>query len=226
MNLPPTVDTVRCLPRGFSAKNGMCCQLRLLPTDAGQRLIDMYLAFQPRNCFQGLPPIKDAVCVKWVQDMLRTGIHLTAEKGISPICAQHPEGGHRREALVGGKLDLSPFPPIVGHAALFPINAQKCEMLVVVCPGLQNVGIGTELVQSCIDLADELGFQRIWLPVDATNVRARHVYRKCGFEYVSNPQGREMDMACEVRRWRRTAAVPPPVACSCVPLAAGTIALQ
>ena len=92
--------------------------------------------------------------------------------------------------------------PIVGHAALFPINDKKCEMLVVVCPGFQNLGIGTELVRSCIELADELGFERIWLPVDATNVRARHVYRKCGFEYVSNKQGRELDMSCDVRSGR------------------------
>ena len=77
-------------------------------------------------------------------------------------------------------------------------------MLVVVCPGFQNLGIGTELVRSCIDLAAELGFQQIWLPVDATNVRARHVYRKCGFEYVSNKQGRELDMTCDVRSARPT----------------------
>ena len=193
----PTLTTApRCLPRGFVSKNGLPCELQLLAGD-GQRLIDMYLAFQPRNCFQGLPPIKDAVCIKWVQDMLRTGVNVTAvsaaEKGTSPS--------------------------IVGHTALFPINRQKCEMLVVVCPGFQNVGIGTELVRTCIDLADELGFQRIWLPVDATNVRARHVYRKCGFEYVSNRQGREMDMACEVRRWRSAASVPPPVGtpCFCLP---------
>ena len=100
----------------------------------------MYLAFEPRNSFQGLPPIKDAVCISWVRDMLRTGINVVA------TC----DG-------VG----------IVGHTALFPINQHKCEMLVVVCPGFQNVGIGTELVQTCIDLADELGYQRIWLPVDA-----------------------------------------------------------
>jgi GNAT superfamily N-acetyltransferase len=200
-----TLDAVvRCLPRTFTCKNGLCCEVQLLParvgkgdrsnlcaapngpfqqigpvpfsdafSDGGQRLVEMYLAFQPRNCFQGLPPIKDAVCINWVQDMLRTGINMIA-------CC--------------GRED------IVGHTALFPINRHKCEMLVVVCPGFQNVGIGTELVRSCIDLADELGFERIWLPVDATNVRARHVYRKCGFEYVSNKQGREMDMACEVRR--------------------------
>jgi GNAT superfamily N-acetyltransferase len=177
MHLPALAAPLRCLPRTFANKSGLPCKLQLLPAAAGGRLVDMYLAFQPRNCFQGLPPIKDAVCVKWVQDMLRTGINVIAHSGQKGI---------------------------VGHTALFPINRQKCEMLVVVCPGFQNVGIGTELVRSCIDLADELGFERIWLPVDATNVRARHVYRKCGFEYVSNQQGREMDMACDVRRYRTT----------------------
>jgi N-acetylglutamate synthase-like GNAT family acetyltransferase len=109
--------------------------------------------------------------------MLETGIHIVAE------------GSSQEKGLVG-------------HAVLFPMNRQKCEMLVVVCPGFQNLGLGTELVKSCIDLADELNYERIWLPVDATNVRARHVYRKCGFEYVSNKQGRELDMACDVRRCR------------------------
>ncbi len=87
-------------------------------------------------------------------------------------------------------------------------------MLVVVCPGFQNVGIGTELVRSCVDLAAQLGFEQIWLPVDATNVRARHVYRKCGFEYVSTKQGRELDMTCDVRSARSgvgvAVALPPP----------------
>jgi RimJ/RimL family protein N-acetyltransferase len=163
----------RCLPRGFADRNGLSVEIHRLATTGGQRLIDMYLAFQPRNSFQGLPPIKDEVCVRWVREILVTGIHL--------IATQKNEQ------------------PIVGHAALFPVNREKCEMLVVVCPGFQNLGIGTEMVRSCIDLAGELGFQQIWLPVDATNVRARHVYRKCGFEYVSNKQGRELDMTCDVR---------------------------
>ena len=166
---------VSCLPRGFTGKNGLSLELQVLPPEMGSRLIDMYLAFQPRNSFQGLPPIKDEVCVKWVREMLETGIHIVAEG------SSHDTG-------------------LVGHAALFPMNRQKCEMLVVVCPGFQNFGLGTKLVKSCINLADELGYERIWLPVDATNVRARHVYRKCGFEYVSNKQGRELDMVCDVRR--------------------------
>ena len=164
-----------CLPRTFAAKNGLPVELHRLPAAAGQRLVDMYLAFQPRNSFQGLPPIKDAVCVRWVQDMLATGIHLTA---------------------------MSPDDALIGHAALFPINTSKCELLVVVCPGFQNLGVGTQLVQSCVELAGELGFQQIWLPVDATNVRARCVYRKCGFEYVSDKRGHELDMTCNVRAGR------------------------
>ncbi len=188
----------RCLPRRFLGKNGVPVETRRFPGDcpdfrlgkngtvplgtaegaanaAGQPLIDMYLAFQPRNSFQGLPPIKDEVCIRWVREILATGIHVVA------VALQTEE------------------PAIIGHAAIFPINARKCEMLVVVCPGFQNVGIGTELVRSCIDLAAELGFEQIWLPVDATNARARHVYRKCGFEYVSGKLGRELDMTCEVR---------------------------
>ncbi len=123
---------LRCLPRTFHGKNGLAVELHHLPSDGGAQLIDMYLAFRPRNSFQGLPPLKDEVCVRWVQDMLRTGIHVTASSAASPI---------------------------VGHCAIFPINRQKCEMLVVVWPGFQNLGIGTELVRSCIDVADELGYR-------------------------------------------------------------------
>jgi len=176
MNLPVPVSTLRCLPREFASKNGQPVKVRILADEAQRQLLAMYLAFQPRNCFQGLPPIKDEVCTKWVREMLGTGIN-----------------------LVAAARDV----PIVGHAALFPINPRKCEMLVVICPGFQNIGIGTELVRACIDLAAELNFERIWLPVDATNVRARHVYKKCGFQYVSSKQGHELDMACEVREHNR-----------------------
>jgi RimJ/RimL family protein N-acetyltransferase len=184
------------LPRRFHAKNGGSIELRRLPAEAGQRLIEMYLAFQPRGSFQGLPPIKDEVCVKWVREMLATGVHIVAQDG--------PNG-------------------LVGHTGLFPINQQKCEMLVVVCPEFQNFGIGTELVRSCIDLAAALGFERIWLPVDATNVRARHIYRKCGFDYVSNQQGRELDMVCRVRPMHPAPTDPAPAVLPVVGLPTSSI---
>jgi len=181
---PESATPIRCLPRRFAAKNGLLCKLRLLPDGGGssaEELIAMYLGFRPRNCFHGLPPIKDPACVQWVQDMLRMGINVVAD---SESCG------------------------LVGHAALFPIHQRKCEMLAVVCPGFQNIGIGTELVRSSIELAGELGYEQIWLEVEASNGRARHVYRKCGFEYASDRQGREMDMTYDVLRCRERSSVP------------------
>jgi GNAT superfamily N-acetyltransferase len=221
MELPAADTSLKCLPRSFAGKNGAAVELHRLPPESGDRLIDMYLAFQPRNSFQGLPPIKDAVCIKWVREMLDTGIHITAESAEKGLM-QLPEKACHRETpphCNEGGLDSgknSTINPLIGHAAIFPVNRQKCEMLVVVCPGFQNLGIGTELVRSCIELAEELGFEQIWLPVDSTNVRARHVYRKCGFEYVSNKLGRELDMTCDVRRSRIATVEVGPIAVSSV----------
>lgn len=195
MSLSATAKPGPSLPHTFVGKNGLPIELHRLQNDAEQRLIDMYLAFQPRNSFQGLPPIKDDVCIRWVRDMLVDGIHVVA------VSLDNRHAGLAKDDA-GETPTLGEGRPIIGHAAIFPVNDKKCEMLVVVCPGFQNLGIGTELVQSCIKLADELGYERIWLPVDATNVRARHVYCKCGFEYVSSIQSRELDMVCNVRTGR------------------------
>ena len=159
-------------PRAFISKKGEAILIRMLDEKICQSMIAMYLAFQPRNSFQGLPPVTDEACTKWVQHMIGNGINIVA---------------------------LSFGDGAVGHAALFPMDNEVCEMFVVVSPPFQNTGIGTQLTRCSVQLAYEIGFDRIWLPVECTNVRARHVYKKCGFQYVSNKQGHELDMACEVR---------------------------
>ncbi len=42
------------------------------------------------------------------------------------------------------------------------------------------------------------GFEKIWLPVEATNVRARHVYKKCGFAQIADGLSREVEMAIDL----------------------------
>ena len=162
---------VRCLPRWFHCRDRRPVELRILSTDEGPKLAAMYLAYQPRNSFQGLPPLKDEACARWVHEMIASGINMAA-------CTAEER--------------------LIGHLGLFPINAKKCELLVVVAPGDQNLGIGTHLVRGAIDVAAELGFERIWLPVEAANMRARHVYQKCEFQYVGQMQTRELDMVCEL----------------------------
>jgi len=128
----------------------------------------MYLAYEPRNAFWGLPPIRDDACRRWVRGMVAKGLNLVA---------------------------LSIDAGVVGHAALFPMRADTCEMLVVVSPG-----IGTQLARCAVQLAHEVGFGRIWLSVEATNLRARHVFRKCGFEDLERHDEAEVEMGLDVRR--------------------------
>jgi diamine N-acetyltransferase len=174
MDLSAARSSIHSLPGKLITKHGRPVSLRLLKERCHGPLVDMYLAFRPRNCFQGLPPLRDEVCEQWVRQMIDTGINLIATSGADGV---------------------------VGHAALFPVNPRKCEMLVVVRPEFQNAGIGTALVQSSMRVAGELGFQRIWLPVEATNVRARRVYEKCHFRYASSQLAREVEMACDVPRF-------------------------
>jgi len=168
------------LPQAFINKKGEPILIAALDEKRCQRLIEMYLAYQPRNSFQGLPPIKDEACVKWVQHMIRNGINLVA---------------------------LSFGEGVVGHAALFPVDDRVCEYLVVVSPPLQNTGIGTELTRCAVQLACEIGFETIRLSVEATNVKARRVYKKCGFEYLTKGHVGELEMVLDLKRYREALSV-------------------
>lgn len=168
-------SVIHSLPHAFINRRGGAILVNTLDDRICQQLIEMYLAYQPRNSFQGLPPIKDEMCIKWVQDMIRNGINLVA--------LSYGEG-------------------VVGHAALFPVDNVQCEFLVVVSPPFQNIGIGTELTRCSSNLAHEIGFETIRLSVEATNLRARHVYKKCGFEYLSPAHAGEVEMGLDLKRYR------------------------
>ncbi len=168
------------LPQAFINKRGDAILVNTLDDRLCERLIGMYLAYQPRNSFQGLPPVADAACKGWVQHVISNGVNLVA---------------------------LSFEEGLVGHAALFPIDDRACEMLAVVSPPFQNIGIGTELTRSSIRLAHEIGFETIRLSVEVTNTRARHVYKKCGFDYLDYDHVGEVEMALDLTRFRDVASV-------------------
>lgn len=172
------------LPHAFVNRKGKAIMINTLDDETCQQLIDMYLAFQPRNSFQGLPPVRDSACIEWVQHMIRNGINLVA---------------------------LSFREGVVGHTALFPIDNESCENLVVVRPSFQNTGIGTELTRCCVHLAHEIGFETIRLSVEARNVRARHVYKKCGFAYLDRRREGEgegeVEMELDLKRYREAVSI-------------------
>lgn len=173
--------TIHNFPRAFINRRGEAILVQTLETKRHQQLIDMYLAYEPRGSFSGLPPTGDQACVEWVQGMIDSAVNLMAvsfEQGV------------------------------VGHSALFPINGTQCEILVVVSPPEQKIGIGTELTRCLIQVAHELEYERIRLNVEAKNHVARHVYQKCGFRYNSRGLVDELDMALDLESYRSSLAVP------------------
>jgi hypothetical protein len=58
------------------------------------------------------------------------------------------------------------------------------------------------LTRGCVQMACELGYRQMWLPVEATNLRARHIFSKCGFECRSPNPASELDMVCDLIRYR------------------------
>jgi len=184
--MPPKIDlkavasTVHHVPQAFINKKGDAILVGAVDEKTRQGLIDMYLAYRPRNSFQGLPPASDKACVQWVEGMLAQGLNAVA---------------------------LSLGAGVVGHMALFPVDEQVCEMLVVVSPQFQNIGIGTQLTRYSVQLAYELGFEKMWLSVSATNVKAKHVYKKCGFEYSPACDRRELEMTLDLSRYHDAVSI-------------------
>jgi ribosomal protein S18 acetylase RimI-like enzyme len=166
-------SAVRDYSHVFVDKGGKSVVIKMLAEGMAPALIEMYLAYQPKDSFDGLPPIKEAACVEWVQGMIRTGVNMVA---------------------------LSSEGSIVGHAAIFPIDERRCEILMAVSPQYQNIGIGTELTRSSTHVAQELGFQQAWLCVETRNARARHIFKKCGFERRSGEEHGDVEMVLNLKR--------------------------
>jgi len=161
-------------PHAFLDKRSQPILITPLDERHEAELVEMYLAYEPRNSFCGLPPIRDDACRQWAEGMIADGVNLLA---------------------------FSFDAGVVGHAGLFAMPEGACEMLVVVSPPFQNQGIGTQLARCAVQVSHEIGFCRIWLSVEANNLRARHVFRKCGFEDLKQQDPTEVEMALDVCRY-------------------------
>lgn len=168
--------SLKSAPHAFIDKRGEPVLIRILSERRQPDLLKMYLAYQPRNSFNNLPPIEDGACVMWVKKMIENAINVVA---------------------------LSFSDGVVGHVALFSMSDVLCELLIVVSPGHQGYGIGTELTRCAIQLAYEMGYQKIWLCVESGNMTARHVYSKCGFMYVEYDDNDDKEMSFDLVQYHR-----------------------
>ena len=70
--------TIHSYPHAFISRADEPILVTTLNDKRCRQLIDMYLAYRPRNSFQGLPPITDEGCLKWAQHMIGHGVNLVA----------------------------------------------------------------------------------------------------------------------------------------------------
>ena len=62
------------------------------------------------------------------------------------------------------------------------ISSHAGELGIIVMNGYQNIGIGTEMLQTMIDQSKEIGLKMPYLGVFSANKMAYHVYKKVGFK--------------------------------------------
>jgi len=167
-SLPPHIVRRLCL---LKDKGGTPFVIRLYQNEDYPSLAEMYRDFEPKEWSQGLPSQSECKREEWMRYMVGEGVNIIA--------------------VMEEK--------VVGHAALFEMErGQTCEYLIFVHHHYQDRGIGTALTQTMRELAQEMGYSKIWLTVGTLNLKAIHVYEKVGF-CVLGPRDIECVMMLDLR---------------------------
>ncbi len=58
----------------------------------------------------------------------------------------------------------------------------KAELGITVHDDYQNLGLGTAMTKHLLEIAGKKGLKKVFLLVNTDNIRAIHVYEKCGFQ--------------------------------------------
>lgn len=75
---------------------------------------------------------------------------------------------------------------VIGSASLHFHSLEavkhKAELGITVHDDYQNRGLGKQMIEHLLEIAHLKGLKKIYLRVDTENIRAIHVYEKCGFK--------------------------------------------
>ncbi len=121
--------------------------------------------------------------VEAINSVIREGKYLFMNDEITDMEEERRwfEQGKRRGMLylvarVGGE--------VVGGASINPCTDKRshvAEYGIFLREGYRNLGLGTTITKLFVKIAEEHGFEILQLSVYATNKRAMHVYKKCGY---------------------------------------------
>jgi RimJ/RimL family protein N-acetyltransferase len=141
-------------PRTFEDRSGREIGVEIARADDRKDLVEMYLAFDPADRAQGIPPTAEKPIRDWVDTLLEDGLN---------VVARH-DGD------------------VIGHGTLVPDDDEGYELAIFVLGDYRGAGIGTELIRTLLGHGAAHAVERVWLSVEPWNRTAIHVYEKVGFE--------------------------------------------
>ena len=133
-------------------------------------IVEMYVAFDPADRAQGIPPARESQVREWLGTILDEGYD---------VLAWHGE-------------------ECVGHATLVPDGEDAYELAIFVLDEYQRAGIGSQLMEGLLGHGQEQSAERVWLTVERWNDVAMALYRKFGFE-TSDTESFELEMALRLQ---------------------------
>ena len=135
--------------------------------DEHEALVEMYVAFDPEDRAQGIPPVRTDAIEEWLDALFCDDcLNVLAHHGDEPV----------------------------GHATLVPDRGDTYELAIFVLHTHQGAGIGTTLIEHLLGHAQEQGIGKVWLTVERWNDPAISLYEKVGFE-LSSSESFELEMA-------------------------------
>ncbi len=149
------VDGFPAPPRTVTDRKGREIAIRQAFDEDVDALTEMYLAFDPEDRAQGIPPGDERRIREWLDVV-------TGEETLNVVAAH--EG--------------TP----VGHVMLVPDQHEAYELAIFVLQAYQGAHIGTELLETALGLAQREGIEHIWLTVERWNSPAIALYKNIGFE--------------------------------------------
>jgi len=180
-------------PASFEDREGRGIDLCAAGPEDVDDIVEMYVAFDPADRAQGIPPTGESAVREWLDTVLAEG----------PDVVARYDGG-----VVGhATLVAAPDTPerLAGDDA--EPDGEAAELAIFVLQGYQGAGIGRRLLETTLGRGAAAGFERVWLTVERWNHAAVGLYESIGFER-SGTDRFELEMAIRVR----TDGEPPPVA--------------
>lgn len=155
-------------PVEFEDREGR--DIEVVPYDGSdaefEALVDMYVAFDPADRAQGIPPGQERRVREWLDNIL-------AGECLNVVAWNGDEAA--------------------GHATLVP-DGDAYELAIFVLQKYQEAGIGTYLIETLLGYGAANGVEKVWLTVERWNRPAVGLYKKMGFETCSS-ESFEMEMA-------------------------------